>query len=246
MRQQLLHRPFTGRRAKILRVSHLLIHQTVHVQHAFIAALAQTGIAIAQVVINERNAAAAAIGQSGHRPLSRLDVVNPDAGDAAGVGILRALHPGRIANHGGQFRQAGERVHGNNAVDHFAGEQLQARGRAGQIRPGVTQQNAVAILLRLFFYPFHHLGAKGVSDIGDHHQDHIAASGSQLTRQQVRLIVALFDRLQHALTVFGFYRIAVVQHPRHRGHRDAGQTSNFLNRHKPCTSCDRGGSCRLS
>ncbi len=39
--------------------------------------------------------------------LSRLNVVNPDAGDAAGVGILRALHPGRVANHGGQFRQAG-------------------------------------------------------------------------------------------------------------------------------------------
>ncbi len=29
-----LHRPFTGRRAKILRVGHLLIRQTVHVQHA--------------------------------------------------------------------------------------------------------------------------------------------------------------------------------------------------------------------
>lgn len=68
LRQQLLHRPFTGRRAKILRVGHLLIRQTVHVQHAFIAALAQTGIAIAEVVINERDAAAAAIGQSGHRP----------------------------------------------------------------------------------------------------------------------------------------------------------------------------------
>ncbi len=35
LRQQLLHRPFTGRRAKILRVGHLLIRQTVHVQHAF-------------------------------------------------------------------------------------------------------------------------------------------------------------------------------------------------------------------
>ncbi|SPX56245.1 Uncharacterised protein [Klebsiella pneumoniae] len=42
LRQQLLHRPFTGRRAKILRVGHLLIRQTAHVQHAFIAALAQT------------------------------------------------------------------------------------------------------------------------------------------------------------------------------------------------------------
>ncbi len=68
LRQQLLHRPFTGRRAKILRVGHLLIRQTVHVQHAFIAALAQTGIAIAEVVINERDAAAAAIGQPGYRP----------------------------------------------------------------------------------------------------------------------------------------------------------------------------------
>ncbi len=38
LRQQLLHRPFTGRRAKILRVGHLLIRQSVHVQHAFIAA----------------------------------------------------------------------------------------------------------------------------------------------------------------------------------------------------------------
>ncbi len=111
---------------------------------------------------------------------------------------------GRIANHGGQFRQAGERVHGNNAVDHFAGEQLQARGRAGQIRPGVTQQNAVAILLRLFFYPLHHLGAKGLAILETITGDHIAAGGSQLTRQQVRLIVALFDRLQHALTVLAF------------------------------------------
>ncbi|MCD8665761.1 substrate-binding domain-containing protein, partial [Klebsiella pneumoniae] len=83
-----------GRRAKILRVGHLLIRQTVHVQHAFIAALAQTGIAIAEVVINEPDAVFAvsdslaagalrAIAQAGLRVPGDIAVIGFDGTELA-------------------------------------------------------------------------------------------------------------------------------------------------------------------
>ena len=106
---------------------------------------------------------------------------------------------------------------------------MQARGRTGQIRAGITQQDPVAVLFRLFFNTLDHLGAKGVSDIRDHHQNHIAAGRSQLAGQQIRLVVTLFDRLQHTFAILRFNGIAVIQYPRYRRHRDARQASDFLN-----------------
>jgi len=73
-------------------------------EHVFIAALAQAGIAIAQIVVNQGNAPITALRQPRHRPLRRIDVVYADAGDTAGIGILGALHPRRIADHHRQFR----------------------------------------------------------------------------------------------------------------------------------------------
>ena len=97
------------------------------------------------------------------------------------------------------------------------------------VRAGVAQQNAVAVFLRLGFDALHHFGAERVGNVGHHHQDHIAASGAQLTGEQVWLVVALLNRPQNALAIFRLHGVAVIQHAGDRRHGDPGQLSDFLN-----------------
>ena len=198
-------------------------------QHALVPALAQAGIFVAQVVVDQSDALTSAVGQATDHMLGGIDIVNPDAGDRPRIGVFGALHPGGIANQRRQLGKAGKGVHGDNAVDHFAGQQAQSRAGAFNIGTGVTEQNTVAIFLRLRLNALHHLGAERVGNIGDHHQDHIAARGAQLTSQKIGLVVSLFNRLQDAIAVFGFDGIAVIQHARYRRHRDARQLGDFLN-----------------
>ncbi len=145
--------------------------------------------------------------------------------------MFGALNPGSPAYQLAQLRQLAESIHGDNAIHHLAGEQLQAGSRTGNIRARVTQQDAIAIFLRLLLNAFDHLCAEWVRDIGNQYQNHRAARRTQLARQQIRLIVALFDCLKDFLPVSRFYAVAVIQHTGNGGDRHTRHPGDFLNRH---------------
>ena len=100
-----MHRHHPGAEAEIAGVFDRMILQIFQVDHALIAALAQTGIFIAQVVVDHRDAFASTVGKLADGMLRRINVVNPHAGNRAGIGIFGTLHPRCGANQRGQFRQ---------------------------------------------------------------------------------------------------------------------------------------------
>jgi len=168
------------------------------------------------IAVHQPDTAAAFARQIAHRLLRRVAIVDSDGrGRYSGI-VFRALHPGRVADKSGDILQRRRRIHSDDAIHHFAGQQAEIGGFSPQLRGGVAEQNMVALRLCFRFDALHHARAERIRDIRDQHQQHMALGGAQLARQQIRLIVAGGDRRQHPIARICFHPWMIVKHAGYR------------------------------
>ena len=65
--------------------------------------------------------------------------------------------------------------------------------KSGHVSVALKRRVETAILLGFIFRPAHHLGEKGVGDVGNDHSDGVGLALGQAARQQVGAVVQLPD-----------------------------------------------------